>query len=55
MVATHPEHTAEEIADIIHNIGVAARVALGAAPIEQADLRNAKPVDVQKFDLKLDA
>ena len=55
MVATHPEHTPEEIADIIHNIGVAARVALGATPIEEADLRNAKPVDVQKFDLKLDA
>jgi len=55
MVATHPEHTAGEIADVIHNIGVAARVALGATPIEEADLRNAKPVDVQKFDLKLDA
>jgi len=55
MVATHPEHTAEEIADIIHNIGVAARVALGTTPIEEADLRNAKPVDVRKFDLKLDA
>ncbi len=55
MVATHPEYTAEEIADLIHNIGVAARVALGATPIEEADLRNAKPVDVQKFDLKLDA
>jgi len=55
MVATHPEHTAGEIADLIHNIGVAARVALGATPIEEADLRNAKPVDVQKFDLKLDA
>ena len=55
MVATHPEHTAGEIADIIHNIGVAARVALGTTPIEEADLRNAKPVDVRKFDLKLDA
>jgi dTDP-4-amino-4,6-dideoxygalactose transaminase len=54
MVATHPEHTPEEIADIIHNIGVAARVALGATPIEEADLRHAKPVDVQKFDLKLE-
>ena len=29
MVATHPLHTAEDIDDIIHNIGVAARVALG--------------------------
>ena len=55
MVATHPEHTPQEIADVIHNIGVAARVALGATPIEEADLRNPKPVDVRKFDLKLDA
>ena len=29
MVATHPDHTPAEIDDIIHNIGVAARVALG--------------------------
>jgi hypothetical protein len=55
MVATHPGHSAEETADIIHNIGVAARVALGETPIEEADLRAAKPVDAQKFDLKLDA
>ena len=31
MVATNPEHTAKEIDDIIHNIGVAARVVLGGA------------------------
>jgi dTDP-4-amino-4,6-dideoxygalactose transaminase len=55
MVATDPAHTPEDIANTIHNIGVAARVALGGAPIEDADLRNAKPVDAQKFDLKLDA
>ncbi|MGO8800998.1 MAG: hypothetical protein ACLQJL_18155, partial [Roseiarcus sp.] len=55
MVATHPQHTDEEIADIIHNIGVAARVALGAMPIGEADFRKAKPVDAQKFDLKLNA
>ena len=53
MVATHPSHTPEETADIIHNIGVAARVALGETPIEEAELRGAKPVDAQKFDLKL--
>ena len=29
MVPTHPLHGAQEIADTIHNIGVAARVALG--------------------------
>jgi hypothetical protein len=54
MVATHPEHTAEEISDIIHNIGAAARVALGETTIEEADFRKAKPVDTQKFDLKVE-
>ena len=55
MVATHPEHTEQEIADIIHNIGVAARVALGGLKLEEADLRRAAPVDAQKFDLKVEA
>ena len=36
MVATHPLHTAEDIDDIVHNIGVAARVAL-------AGLRRTRP------------
>jgi hypothetical protein len=55
MVATDPAHTAEDIANTIHNIAVAARVALGGAPLEDAELRDARPVDAQKFDLKLDA
>ena len=55
MVATHPDHTAEEISDIAHNIGEAARVALGATPIENADFREARPVDMRKFDLKAEA
>jgi len=55
MVATHPEHGEQEIADIIHNIGVAARVALGGLPPEEADLRRAAPVDAQKFDLEVEA
>ena len=50
-----PEHSEKEIDDIIHNIGVAARVVLGGMPADQADLRSAKPVDAQKFDLKVDA
>ena len=32
MVPTHPLHTAQQIADTIHNIGVAARVALAGLP-----------------------
>jgi len=55
MVATHPEHSEQEIADIVHNIGVAARVALRGLPIAEADLRRAAPVDAQKFDLKVEA
>jgi dTDP-4-amino-4,6-dideoxygalactose transaminase len=54
MVATNPGHTNEEISDIVHNIGAAARVALDATPIESADLRTAKPVDARKFDLKVE-
>ncbi|HEX3301953.1 MAG TPA: DegT/DnrJ/EryC1/StrS family aminotransferase [Thermomicrobiales bacterium] len=53
MVATHPLHTPEQIADTIHNIGVAARVALGGLSPAEADLRNVEPVDAQKFDLKV--
>jgi dTDP-4-amino-4,6-dideoxygalactose transaminase len=54
MVATHPEHTAEEISDIAHNIREAARVALDAIPIESAHWRKARPVDARKFDLKVE-
>ena len=39
MIATHPDHTDAEIADLTHNIDVAARVALGAARLEDEALR----------------
>jgi dTDP-4-amino-4,6-dideoxygalactose transaminase len=55
MVPTHPLHSAEEIADTVHNIGVAARVALGGMSPAEADLRNLRPVDAQKFDMKVPA
>ena len=55
MVATHPDHTDAEVADLIHNIDVAARVALGAARLEDEALRATQGVDAQKFDLKLEA
>ncbi len=55
MVATHPNHSPAEIDDMIHNIGVAARVALAGMPLAEADLRNVKAIDAQKFDMKLDA
>ena len=55
LVPTHPDHTEAEIADIVHDLGVAARVALGSAPLEREELRRTAPLDAQKFDLKLDA
>jgi dTDP-4-amino-4,6-dideoxygalactose transaminase len=51
MVATSPLHEADEIDGIIHNIGVAARVALGGAAFDEADVRRMAPVDAQKFDI----
>jgi dTDP-4-amino-4,6-dideoxygalactose transaminase len=51
MVPTHPLHDEAQIADTIHNIEVAARVALGGMSLQEADIRNALPVDAQKFDL----
>jgi dTDP-4-amino-4,6-dideoxygalactose transaminase len=55
MVPTHPLHSEKDIEDAIHNIGVAARVVFGGLKPEDADLRNVKPVDAQKFDMKVDA
>ena len=54
MVPTHPLHGDQEIADIIHNIGVATRVALGGMPLAEADLRAVRPIDVQKFDMMVE-
>jgi dTDP-4-amino-4,6-dideoxygalactose transaminase len=51
MVATNPLHTQADIDDAIHNIGVAARIALGEESADRAAVRNAKPVDTQKFDM----
>jgi len=52
MVATDPRHTKAQIEDVVHNIGVAARVALGDLRADQADIRNASPVDKEKFDIE---
>lgn len=50
MVAMHPRHGEGEIADMIHNIEAAARVALEGIPADQVELRSADPVDLEKFD-----
>jgi dTDP-4-amino-4,6-dideoxygalactose transaminase len=51
MVATNPKHTDADIEDAIHNIGAAARATLGGEVEAAEAVRNAKPVDAQKFDL----
>lgn len=51
MVPTHPNHDQAEIEGIIHNIGVAARVALGGMSRADADLKTTSALDAQKFDM----
>ncbi len=53
LIATNPQHTAQDTKDIVHNIGMATRVALAGLPPGEADIRNVKPIEVQKFDLKV--
>ena len=51
MVPTHPKHDQEEIESIIHNIDVAARVALGDMSPEEAGIKKTEALDRQKFDM----
>jgi dTDP-4-amino-4,6-dideoxygalactose transaminase len=55
MVPTHPLHSQEDIENLVHNIGIAARVALDGAPLDEAEIRSPMPLDPQKFDLKIEA
>jgi dTDP-4-amino-4,6-dideoxygalactose transaminase len=55
LVPTHPDHSPEDVANVIHNLGAAARVALGSTPAAEAEFRKAEPLDRQKFDLQIDA
>ena len=55
MVPTNPSHSDADIEDTIHNIGVAARVSLAGMSRDEAELRNVKPIDAQKFDMPADA
>ncbi|HEX3847448.1 MAG TPA: aminotransferase class I/II-fold pyridoxal phosphate-dependent enzyme [Steroidobacteraceae bacterium] len=52
LVPTHPQHTQDQIADIIHNIITASRVALGGLKKEDADVRRTAELDSIKYDLK---
>lgn len=51
LVPMHPEHAQQQIDETIHNIVAAARVALDGLARDDVDIRNAAPVDAQKFDL----
>jgi dTDP-4-amino-4,6-dideoxygalactose transaminase len=51
MIPTHPGHSVEETDAIIHNIDVAAQVALGGARPEDLTVRTTAAIDAQKFDM----
>ena len=53
LVPTNPEHSAQETADIIHNIKAATRVALGHVKREEEVVRKVEAVDATKYDLKV--
>jgi dTDP-4-amino-4,6-dideoxygalactose transaminase len=53
LVPTHPLHTAQDAADIIHNIKAAIQVALGHVKREEAVVRKVEAVDATKYDLKV--
>ena len=51
MVPTHPDHADGEIDAMIHNIGEAARVALGDISAGDATIKQTTALDRQKFDM----
>jgi len=51
MVPTHPDHDPGEIDAMIHNIGQAARVALGEISPDAAKVKRTTELDRQKFDM----
>ena len=53
MVPTHPNHTDQEIEGIIHNIEVAAQVALGGVNADDIKLRATAALDARKFDMQV--
>ncbi|MBX3529628.1 MAG: DegT/DnrJ/EryC1/StrS family aminotransferase [Rhizobiaceae bacterium] len=50
MLPMHPLHTDQDIGDMVHNIGQAARVVFEGMPAAAAKLRRPAAVDQQKFD-----
>ena len=52
LVPMHPEHSDQEIDDILHNIKTAAAVALGHVQSHEADIRSGAALDTVKYDMK---
>ncbi|HKD47403.1 MAG TPA: DegT/DnrJ/EryC1/StrS family aminotransferase [Rhizomicrobium sp.] len=52
LIPTHPEHTENEIENIIHNIKTAAAVALGQVSYHEASMRDMGLLDKVKYDMK---
>ena len=52
MVPTHPQHSEQDIEDIIHNIATAARIVLDGDAIDRPAFRTQAAFDPGKFDLK---
>ena len=52
LVPMHPEHSDQEIDDILHNIKAAAAVALGHVQSHEADIRSGVALDTVKYDMK---
>jgi hypothetical protein len=53
MVPTDPRHSEAEIDAIIHNIEVAARVALAGMSPDEAEVLPTSALDTQKFDMEV--
>lgn len=53
MVPTDPSHSDAEVDAMIHNIEVAARVALAGMSAEEAEVLPTRALDTQKFDMEV--
>ena len=52
LVPMHPEHSDQEIDNILHNIKTASAVALGHVKSHEADIRKGAALDTVKYDMK---
>ena len=55
MVPTDPRHSAQDVSDIIHNIRAACQIVFETRDPDEVEVRVLRPVDAQKFDIKVEA